>query len=584
MPRKRASKAVSVRQASEPPPTPATPATPSTPDELHRWCRQTLGLSFPRTAVIEGHSAPFEYLCHVFFGCVTPNPWDAPAPVLDPTRVPLDSVLWANRGGSKTLLGAVATARDMIFRPGIQVRILAGSLDQGSRMYAYLRELFERPGLRASVRGKITGRRLSLYNNSAVEILAHAHAAVRGQRVQRLRCDEVDLFDPEVYNAAQLITRSAQCGDYYVHGTVECLSTMHVPGGVMQRMVADAADGKRRLFHWGLVDVLERCGDAHKCQKVSRCQDEEVPRCQGAQVSREEADTARVTLTISAPSSSDSVPLTPGHLDPLAPVSEEACPLWAQCRGKLKDRAPEEAGHITIDDALAMRARVSDEVWETEMDTKIPHRGHLVVPEFKVTAHVFESGPPMDAKLWAAGMDFGIRSPTTLVWAAVDPSGTVWVMDEHSATDESLDVHIALIHSGLAKPRRGKDRRLPPWPLPDWIGIDPAGLSRSDQTGISNAAVLRKAQLVVKARRTELLRGIEVIREWLRSTPTRGPRLYVHKRCRGLIEALGAYHYSKENPASCVPVKDGPDHMVDALRYLVVNATGESGTKWGNYA
>jgi hypothetical protein len=61
---------------------------------------------------------------------------------------------------------------------------------------------------------------------------------VRGTRVQKLRCDEVELFDPEVWEAAQLATMEQDgAATVWVPGTIECLSTMHVPYGLMYRMV-----------------------------------------------------------------------------------------------------------------------------------------------------------------------------------------------------------------------------------------------------------------------------------------------------------------------------------------------------------
>ena len=86
--------------------------------QLHRWLRKTLDLTLPRAGVIEGHAAPFAYLEHAYFR---------------PESRPTDSVVWANRGGGKTFLGAIATALDLIFKPGIEVRVLAGSLEQASR-------------------------------------------------------------------------------------------------------------------------------------------------------------------------------------------------------------------------------------------------------------------------------------------------------------------------------------------------------------------------------------------------------------------------------------------------------------------
>ncbi|MEM6856129.1 MAG: hypothetical protein AAF593_17120, partial [Planctomycetota bacterium] len=76
---------------------------PTTPEALHRFIRAGFGLDIGRTAVSRGSTPPFDYLCHAFFHGG-------------------DCVVWANRGGGKTMLGAVATLLDLVFKPGIQVR------------------------------------------------------------------------------------------------------------------------------------------------------------------------------------------------------------------------------------------------------------------------------------------------------------------------------------------------------------------------------------------------------------------------------------------------------------------------------
>jgi hypothetical protein len=117
------------------------------------------------------------------------------------------------------MLGAVATLLDLLFKPGIQVRVLGGSLEQSEKMYGYLRGIiawkFEHFLARPPTR-----RRLQLLNGSAVEILAQSDTAVRGTRVHKLRCDEVELFDPAIWQAAQLVTRWKPSDLLPVHGAI----------------------------------------------------------------------------------------------------------------------------------------------------------------------------------------------------------------------------------------------------------------------------------------------------------------------------------------------------------------------------
>ena len=81
---------------------------------------------------------------------------------------------------------------------------------------------------------------------------------------------------------------------------------------------------------------------------------------------------------------------------------------------------------------------------------------------------------------------------------------------------------------------------------------------------------LKKAGMSVRSRRLSVAEGIELTRARLKGP--RGPRLFIHKRCERLIECLQRYHYPTDRPESTEPDKrDGFDHAVDALRYLVVN-------------
>jgi hypothetical protein len=493
---------------------------PRTPDALHAFIREVLGVTVSRRALVQGHAAPFEYLCHSFFEGGDSWPPRARG-ALAPDEAPLDCIVWANRGGGKTFLGALATALDLIFKDGIQIRILAGSLDQGHRMHEYLRAFFALPGPAALLDGRITERRLRLKNGSMVMVLAQSQTSVRGTRVQKLRCDEVDVFDPLVWEAAQLTTRSAMCGEAYVRGTIEGLSTMHEPHGLMFDLVRDAQEGKRRLFKWGLLDVLEVCDERYSC----RGRESELP----------EAPPAR------------------------------PCSLEPECGGRAKgpaaggEREAGESGHIEIEDAVRQKSRVPQAVWESEMLCVRASRTNSVLPEFDLRVHVVREGPrDGEIQAWLGGMDFGFRSPTVVLWAALDHASRLWIMDERIVRHELLMQHITAITGSR-------------WPALEWIGIDPAGFQRNDQSGESNAAVMRRSGLHPRCRQVGVQRGLVAVRARLEPADATGPRLLVHERCAGLIEAMQRYRYDPSRPDSDQPLKEGPDHAVDALRYLVVN-------------
>jgi len=309
---------------------------PTTDDELDTLVHRLLGLRFSRTPVANGSTAPFDYLRHAVF-------------------TGTDCVVWANRGGGKTLLGAVATLLDLLLTPGIQVRILGGSLEQSAKMHEHLVALLDRPALRRGVLADApTRRRIALQNGSAVELLAQSHRSVRGTRVHKLRCDEVDEFKPDVWQAAQFVTRSDTLAGRAITGSIESFSTMHRPFGLMSQLVADAHTTRVPIFKWGALDVAQTCPPQRPC-------------------------------------------------DP--------CPLLDDCQG----RAKHARGHVPIDDLITQKRRASDDRWQSEILCRTPRRSHCVYPAFDPDRHVVTLTNTDAPRAWFAGMDFGVRNPTTFL-------------------------------------------------------------------------------------------------------------------------------------------------------------------------
>ncbi|MHC4882251.1 MAG: phage terminase large subunit family protein [Planctomycetota bacterium] len=174
-----------------------------------------------------------------------------------------DCIVWANRAGGKTQLAAVATLLEGVFKPYCQTRILAGSLAQSGRMFGYLRDFVE-SAFSDSLSGRMLKESCAFVNGAEVQILPQSSASVRGQHVHKLRCDEVELFEPDVFNAAKFITQSK---DNLV-AAMEMFSTMHKPYGHMQRLIDAAPDSGIPIFKWCVWEVIERCGSDRSC---SRC-------------------------------------------------------------------------------------------------------------------------------------------------------------------------------------------------------------------------------------------------------------------------------------------------------------------------
>lgn len=464
---------------------------PRTENQLHGYVRAVLGFDLPRKAMLAGHDAPFDYLVHSFFE----------------DRLPRDIVVWANRGGGKTQLGAIATLLDMLFKPGIQVRILGGSFEQSTKMYRYLKAMLESDALFVDLlSGSVTGKMVVLKNGSAVEVLSQSERAVRGQRVHKLRCDEVELFEDEIWQAAQMVTRSGKCGRHFVRGSIETVSTMHKPFGLMRSLVQQAEQTGQRTIMWSVLDTLARCEPQRPC---------------------------------------------------------EPCPIQPWCEG----RAKRNRGFIAIDDAIQQHHRVESATWKAEMLCEQPDRSDSVYPEFDRAVHVREFSPPLDAQ-WVGGIDFGYRSPTAMLWAytlpIADDETMLYVVDELVRTEHVVEQFIA------EAARRD-------WPRPQWLGADPAGNQRNEQTGTSTISLWKNAGWPMRTRAISIEAGIIGVRRRLKRADG-SVRLRIHPRCEKLIESLVTYHYPPHQPESTTPVKDGSDHAADALRYLVINLDR---TGWG---
>jgi hypothetical protein len=228
---------------------------PQSKDELHAYVKTKLGLDVPRVSMCSGHSAPMDYLWHAYSADFAQLP--------DALRAEdsADCIVWAGRGGGKTRLAAVATLLDSIFKAGCNTRILAGSLEQSSLMYDYFCDYARSEEYRDYLESKIRVGRCRFTNTSQVRVLAHSQRDVRGIHINKLRCDEAELFRDDVFKAVKFVTKSRKG----IRGAMEVFSTMHQPYGVMQQLIDNAAVSKVRVFQWCVWEVIEKCGPERKC-------------------------------------------------------------------------------------------------------------------------------------------------------------------------------------------------------------------------------------------------------------------------------------------------------------------------------
>lgn len=422
-----------------------------------------------------------------------------------------DLVVWACRGGGKTLLAAAATWAELTSQPHRCVRILAASRDQGRILLDYLRTLAERlPGPSVA---KDRNTSIILDNNSRAEVLAHAHSSVRGHHVDTLRLDEVELFKDQILHAAMFTAdRPGPIGQppdaSPQPGRVEALSTMHRPAGPMGRLIQQACppdhsrppDHNAILIQWCLLDILERCPPTRPCA---------------------------------------------------------SCPLWIDCQG----RARNATGFFPIESAIRLRARTTRQAWEAEALCARPSLHDCVFPRFDPAIHV----APLDydpALPLFRSIDLGFTNPCVCLFIQTDSQQRVRIINE--VTDQRVSL------ASFAQ----RVLHATPGPVIATY-CDPAAHQTSLLTANSAADQLRNAGLPIRSRPSRIIDGIERIRTALEQTTDNIPHLRISPRCTNLINSLQAYRYPPhhaQQPPSETPWKDGiHDHAIDALRYFYIN-------------
>jgi len=136
-------------------------------------------------------------------------------------------------------------------------------------MYEYLTS-FLHNGFELFLAGPPLKAKCRFTNGSAVEVLTQSAASVRGQHIQKLRCDELELFDEDVFAAAKFTTQSTE----NLTAAMELISTMHRPYGLMQKVVASAPQFRTPIFKWCIWEVIEKCTDRNcsQCSLYTDCQ------------------------------------------------------------------------------------------------------------------------------------------------------------------------------------------------------------------------------------------------------------------------------------------------------------------------
>lgn len=337
---------------------------PRTPDELHAWVLTNLGVNIPRTAVCEGHCAPFDFFCDAYF---------------EKTH---NALVMANRGGSKTFIVALLHLLNSKFKPGTDSLTVGAVENQARRCYMHLDKLVKKLGPDEERQiAKSTQTDTLWKTGSRVEILPGTINAVNGPHPQKLHLDEVELFDPEVYQEAMNMpqSRMIEGTDTMIKAQVIKTSTRKRGNGLMQEQINEIEEALLNgfkpptdLYTWCIMETAKGVPNC-ACLNPSLPEEQQCP-CAG---------------------------VPKGHWD-----NGSVRTLKDVCGGRLG----KSTGWIPINDVINTFQSVSRPVWEAQQECKRPSNEGLVVPQFSRDRHTIRN--------WDAVPDYGP------IFMSVDFGGT----------------------------------------------------------------------------------------------------------------------------------------------------------------
>lgn len=212
----------------------------------------------------------------------------------------------------------------------------------------------------------------------------------------------------------------------------------------------------------------------------------------------------------------------------------------------------DDAPHLPHDEKERFKASIPPH--EVEARSKgVPSIGSgMVYPvsEILITCEPFELP---DSYYFVAGMDFGWKDPTALLMAAIDrDNDIIYIFHEYTMSEKTPEQHVFHLHNTKAKDYL------------NWIPIvhDPAGGASSQKDGKSLVTLYRESGF------TRLHKANNSREAGVQKTLQRmqNGKLKIFKTCTKLLTELRMYARDEEGM-----IKDGNDHLLDALRYLVMS-------------
>ena len=190
---------------------------------------------------------------------------------------------------------------------------------------------------------------------------------------------------------------------------------------------------------------------------------------------------------------------------------------------------------------------------------------------FRRDVHVVADFDDSRAREWFCALDYGFAHYTVVLLGCTDGDGNIFIVDEHAERLWLPQRHAAAIKAMLGR------HKLAVGDLKRFVAGADVFSRQSDGTTI--AAQYARLGITLRVANTDRVNGwAEILQRFGDVEAGIRPTLFIHQRCKRLIETLPMLQHDPSRPDGVLKVDAdedgvGGDDAADALRYLVATKT-----------
>lgn len=207
-----------------------------------------------------------------------------------------------------------------------------------------------------------------------------------------------------------------------------------------------------------------------------------------------------------------------------------------------------ENPYLSKEDIAEAKRTLSEAAFAQEYGADFTISTGQVYKEFDEAYHAVPANELILNPDWPRyrSIDFGYENPFVCLYIAIDAEDRVIVYDEYVKQHRTMEQHAIALRDGKKY---------------EFTSCDPSGATEK--------ATLRENGLPTICTESEVVLGLEAVRQSLKMRDDGRPGLLISSKCVETIKEFNLYSYPETGNLE-KPVKDY-DHCMDALRYFIVN-------------